>query len=92
MPDGDPTTTKYIYRVAAIFPEHFQSFTIVLKNHLFYSFFRRKPTQLFAEQYVKIKPAHSGKDELAGTSKRWDCLRTSRRTDREGDYELQRYQ
>ncbi len=43
-----------VYRVAAIFPEHFQSFTIALKNHLFYSFFRSKPSQLFAEQYVKI--------------------------------------
>jgi hypothetical protein len=42
------------YRVAAIFPEHFQSFTIALKNHLFYSFFRSKPSQLFAEQYAKI--------------------------------------
>ncbi len=24
------------YRVAAIFPEHFQSFTIALKNHIFH--------------------------------------------------------
>jgi hypothetical protein len=42
------------HRVAAIFLEHFQSFTKALKNHLFYSFFRRKPSQMFAEQYVKI--------------------------------------
>jgi hypothetical protein len=37
------------YRVAAIYPEHFQCFTVALKNHLFYLFFRAKPSQLFAE-------------------------------------------
>jgi hypothetical protein len=40
----------------------------------------------------KNKQTHFGKDELAGTSKRRDCLWTSRRTDREGDYELQKHQ
>jgi hypothetical protein len=27
------------YRVAAIFPEHFQCFTVTLKNNIFYHFF-----------------------------------------------------
>ncbi len=40
----------------------------------------------------KNKQAHFGKDELTRTSKRRDCLWTSRRTNRAGDYELQRYQ
>ncbi len=26
----------FLYRVAPIFPEHFQSFTIALKNHIFH--------------------------------------------------------
>jgi hypothetical protein len=37
------------YRVAAIFPEHFESLTVTLKNHIFNWFFRAIPYQLFAE-------------------------------------------
>jgi hypothetical protein len=29
-------THTHIYRVAAIFPEHFQSFTVALKNHILF--------------------------------------------------------
>jgi hypothetical protein len=36
------------YRVAAIFPEQFQSFTDALKNRIFYKLFGAKPSQLFA--------------------------------------------
>jgi hypothetical protein len=37
-----------MYRVAAIFPEQFQSFTVALKN-LFLKIFGVKPSQVFAE-------------------------------------------
>jgi hypothetical protein len=39
--------------VAAIFPEHFQSFTVLLKNNIFYYFFYAKPSQLSAETEMK---------------------------------------
>ncbi len=42
-----------IYRVAAIFPEHFRSFTVALKNHLFYSLFRAKLSLLSVEAETK---------------------------------------
>jgi hypothetical protein len=35
-----------VYRVAAIFPEHFQSFTVALKKHFFYSFASNRLTYL----------------------------------------------
>ncbi len=38
-----------VYRVAAIFPEHFQRFTVTLKNNIFYTFFSAKPSQLSAK-------------------------------------------
>ncbi len=44
-----------LYRVAAIFPEHFQSLTVALKNHIFLWFFRAIPYQLFVELYKKLK-------------------------------------
>jgi hypothetical protein len=37
------------YRVAAIFPEHFQSFTVTLKKYFFVQFFCPKPSQLCDE-------------------------------------------
>jgi hypothetical protein len=37
------------YRVAAIFPEHFQSFTVALKNQNFYQLFHGKLSQLYVE-------------------------------------------
>ncbi len=42
-------TISLLYKVAAIFPERFQSFTVALKNNLFYYFFSAKPSQLFTE-------------------------------------------
>jgi hypothetical protein len=39
--------------VAAIYPEHFQSFTIALKNHIFYYLFRTKLSQPFLEEETK---------------------------------------
>jgi hypothetical protein len=41
-------------RVVAIFPEHFQSFTVELKIQLFYKLFRAKVSQLFLELETKI--------------------------------------
>jgi hypothetical protein len=40
-----------IYRVAAIFPEHFQSFTVALKNHIFTNYF----TQNFFSSFLMRK-------------------------------------
>jgi hypothetical protein len=40
LKDMLPDVSLLMYRVAAIFPEHFQSFTIALKNHIFHGFFR----------------------------------------------------
>jgi hypothetical protein len=37
----------FIYRVAAIFPEHFQSFFVAIK--IFFLFFSPKPSELSAE-------------------------------------------
>jgi hypothetical protein len=37
----------FIYRVAAIFPEHFQSFTVTLKNHLFINYFAQNRLSSF---------------------------------------------
>jgi hypothetical protein len=39
--------------VAAIFPEHFQSFAVLLKNNIFYCFFYAKPSQLSAKTEIK---------------------------------------
>jgi hypothetical protein len=38
--------------MAAIFPEHFQNFTVALKNH-FKKLFCAKPSQLFVEAETK---------------------------------------
>jgi hypothetical protein len=39
--------------VAAIFPEHFQSFTVLLKNNIFYCFFYAKLSQPSAKTEIK---------------------------------------
>jgi hypothetical protein len=39
--------------VAAIYPEHFQSFTVLLKNNIFYCFFCAKPSKLSAKTEIK---------------------------------------
>jgi hypothetical protein len=39
--------------VAAIFPEHFQSSTVLLKNNIFYCFFNAKTSQLSAKTEIK---------------------------------------
>jgi hypothetical protein len=43
------TGQRLKYRVAAIFPEHFQSFTVTLKNYNFEKFFFPNPSQLCAK-------------------------------------------
>jgi hypothetical protein len=42
-----------MYRVAAIFPEHFQSFTVALKNQLVSKLFCAKLSQLSVEAEIK---------------------------------------
>jgi hypothetical protein len=39
--------------VAAIFPEHFQCFTVTIKNNIFNLIFSAKPSQLSAETEIK---------------------------------------
>jgi hypothetical protein len=51
--------------VAAIFPEHFQSFTVLLKNNIFYCFFLRKTISAFCQNRNKNKQSHSGEDRKA---------------------------
>ncbi len=73
----EPSST--VYRVAAIFPERFQCFTVALKNNLFYNFFPAKPSQLSAKTW-KNKQSHSGKDESTGRQRSRDSLWTLRQT------------
>ncbi len=49
LPGNTIVRCSYLYRVAAIFPEHFQSFTVTLKNFFFEKFFCPKPSQLCTE-------------------------------------------
>jgi hypothetical protein len=68
-----------IYRVAAIFPEHFQSFTVLLKNNIFIVFLR-KTISAFCQNRNKNKQSHSGEDESTGRRRSRGSLRTLRRT------------
>jgi hypothetical protein len=49
FPPAEKADPSWEYRVAAIFPEHFQSFTVALEKHIFYYFLRAKPSQMFSE-------------------------------------------
>ncbi len=69
------------YRVAAIFPEHFQSFTIALKSHIFHCFFCAKLSQLVVQSLIKTNrhiPAKMNQLEAirAGTVSRLRAGRT----------------
>ncbi len=50
---GNDRYVYTLYRVAAIFPKHFQCFTVALKNLIFYCFLRAKPSQMFSESWIK---------------------------------------
>jgi hypothetical protein len=60
-----------------------------LKKSSFLLILSRQNISAVCQAISKNKQTHSGKDELTGSSKSRDCLRTSRRTDWKGDYELQ---
>jgi hypothetical protein len=74
--------------VAAIFPEHFQSFTVLLKKKYFLLFFLRKTISAFCQNRNKNKQSHSGEDESTGRRRSRGSLRTLRRTYHDGDLEL----
>jgi hypothetical protein len=76
--------------VAAIFPEHFQSFIVTLKKYFSEQFFCPKPSQLSAvcRNINKNKNTHSSKDKAKGSYKSRDSLQTLRRTYHEIDAEL----
>jgi uracil phosphoribosyltransferase len=62
--------TKSTYRVAAIFPDHFQSFTVSLKNQLVSEFFCAKLSRLSVEAETKTNrhiPARINQQEATRT-------------------------
>jgi hypothetical protein len=75
------------YRVAAIFPEQFQSFTDPLKNRTFYNYFAQIHLSYLPKGKQK-KQTHSGKDESIGSYRSHVSLWISRRTYLKKDYEL----
>jgi hypothetical protein len=68
-----------MYRVAAIFPEHFQSFTFVLKNIFFINSFASTVSAV-CRSINKNNNTHSSKVESTGSYKSLDSRWTSRRT------------
>ncbi len=68
------------YRVAAIFPDCFQSLIVPLKINLFYNFFFRKTVSAICRNLIKNKQSHSGKNESTGRRSSRDSLQTLRRT------------
>jgi hypothetical protein len=47
-----------MYRVAAIFPEQFQCFTLALKNNLFYKFFPQNRLSSLPKHNYKVTNSH----------------------------------
>jgi hypothetical protein len=74
-----------LHRVAAIFPEHFQSLTVALKNHIFPYYFAQTVLALCISGN-KDKQTRSGKGKSIGSSESCDSLRASRRMDLKRDY------
>jgi hypothetical protein len=74
--------------VAAIFPEHFQSFTVTLKNYYFDKFFGPQTVPAVCQSINRNKKTHSSKDKSAGSYKSRDSLQTLSRTFHERDAEL----
>ncbi len=83
---------KWNYRVAAIFPERFQSFTSALKIVFFVLIILLKSVSVVCRSVNKNKQTHLGKDESSGSDSSHDSLRASRRMYLEIDYELWRNQ
>ncbi len=83
--------TSSTYRVAAIFPEHFQSFTVGLK-HFFKIILLPQTVSAVCWIINKNNNTHSSKVESAGSYKSRDSLWTSRRTYHERDNELWKHQ
>jgi hypothetical protein len=67
-----------LYRVAAIFPEQFESFTDTLKSVLFINYFAQIHLSCLQKGKQK-KQTHSGNDESIGSYKSHVSLWTSRR-------------
>jgi hypothetical protein len=67
--------------VAAIFPEHFHSFTVALKNLLFFLIILCKIVSALSKIVNKNNQKLSGKDEITGSYESCDSLRASRRMD-----------
>ncbi len=79
---GALCVSQLIYRVAAIFPEHFQSFTVTLKNYFFEQF------SAVCRSINNNKKTHSSTDKSTGSYKGRDSLQTLRRTYHEKDADL----
>ncbi len=75
------TNHKYrIYRVAALFPEHFQSFTVALQFVFLNNSFGCTASAIFRSK-IKNKPTHSTKYESTESFNSSDSLQAPRRTD-----------
>ncbi len=83
---------SYIYRVAAIFPKHFQSFIVGLKKTYFLLNLVLQTISAVCWTINKNKRTHSGKDYSTGSCKSRDSIWTSRRTYHEWDWEPWRLQ
>jgi hypothetical protein len=79
------------YRVAAIFPEHFQSLTVALKNHIFSLLFcTNRLSSVYCICGNKNKQTRPGKGKSIysiGSYDSCDSLQASRRMDLKRDYE-----
>ncbi len=76
------------YRVAAIFPEHFQSLTVALKNHtVYFTDFFAQTISALCRSGNKNKQTRTGKGKLIGSYESCDSLRASRRMEHKRDYE-----
>jgi hypothetical protein len=78
---------RYSYRVAAIFPEHFQSFSVTFKKTFLNNTLPETVSAVFGS-INKNKNTHSSKDKLKGSYKSRDSLQTLLRTYHERDAEV----
>ncbi len=75
------------YRVAAIFPERFQCFTVALKI-IFFNIFFRKTVLSVCRNIIINKECHFSKDESTGRHRSRERLRALRRVYHDRDEEL----
>jgi hypothetical protein len=70
---------KILYRVAAIFPDNFQSFTVASEKTTCFRIILRKTVSALCRSRNKNKQAHSGKDKSTESYENCHSLQASRR-------------